>query len=178
MSHRPHVLSAIHEWDVFTFRRIVTRCVRSPLIRVARQISHTGNGYLYPLMPLALLLAGAREPLTFLKLALLAFGAERIIYFFAKHAFKRKRPANILPNYRSVIIASDEFSFPSGHTSAAFLAVTLLVIFYGPAFAIGYVWSVMMAASRVILGVHFPSDVLVGSVMGSSLALIASALYL
>ena len=52
--------------------------------------------------------------------------------------------------------------------------VTLLVMFYGPAFAVLYLWSAAVAVSRVILGVHFPSDILVGSVMGISIALAAA----
>lgn len=178
MSYRPHVLTAIHEWDVGTFRRIVSRPVTSPIVQVARRVSHTGNGYLYPLVPLVVLMAGLEQPLQFLKLALLAFGIERVIYLFAKNWFKRKRPANILPNYSSVIIASDEFSFPSGHSSAAFLMVTLLVMFYGPIFAVLYLWAAMVALSRVLLGVHFPSDIMVGSVMGFTIAYVSSALYL
>jgi len=178
MSYRPHVLAVIHEWDVFTFRRIVSRPASCPLVQAARRVSHTGNGYLYPLVPLVVMMAGLEQPLQFLKLALLAFGIERVVYLFAKNWFKRKRPANILPNYSSVIIASDEFSFPSGHSSAAFLMVTLLVTFYGPMFTLLYAWAAMVAVSRVLLGVHFPSDILVGSVMGFLIAYVSSALYL
>ena len=64
-------------------------------------------------------------------------------------------------------------SFPSGHTSAAFLMVTLLVLFYGPIFAIFYLWAGSVALSRLVLGVHFPTDVLVGSLLGSSIAFLS-----
>lgn len=178
MNYRPQMLESIHEWDVFTFRRVVSRPRDCKLVRFARQVSHTGNGYLYPLVPLVLLVVGMEQPLDFLKLALLAFGIERIIYLFAKNSFKRRRPANILPDYSSVIIASDEFSFPSGHSSAAFLMVTLLVLFYGPTFAAFYLWAAMVACSRVLLGVHFPTDTLVGSLMGSSIACLCATFYL
>lgn len=179
MSTRLHMLASIHEWDVFTFQRITTgRPVNDPLVTSARYVSHTGNGYLYPLVLLVILLAGLEAPLQFLKFTLAAFGIERLIYFFAKNKFRRRRPANILPDYRSVIIASDEFSFPSGHSSAAFLMVTLLVLFYGPLFAVLYLWSAAVAVSRVILGVHFPTDILVGSIMGATIALSASSFFL
>ena len=87
-----------------------------------------------------------------------------------KNGLKRRRPANIVSNYQSIIEAGDEFSFPSGHTSAAFLMVTLLVLFYGPIFATFYLWAGSVALSRLVLGVHFPTDVLVGSLLGSSIA--------
>ena len=53
--------------------------------------------------------------------------------------------------------------------------VTLLVVFYGPAFACLYLWSATVAVSRVVLGVHFPTDILVGSVMGLTIALTTAA---
>ena len=177
MNHLPHVLTTIHEWDVTHFRRIVARPRTCPLIKVARIVSHSGNGYIYPLVPIILVSTGARDPWLFAQLAMLAFSVERIIYLLAKNWFKRKRPANILPDYSSVIIASDEFSFPSGHSSAAFLMVTLVTIFYGSHFTVLYLWSAAVAASRVVLGVHFPTDILVGSSMGTMLALL-SAVYL
>lgn len=172
------MLNTIHQWDVFTFRRIVARPASSLLVRVARYVSHTGNGYLYPLVPMVALVAGLEKPLTFLQFALTAFGMERVVYQFAKKGVRRRRPANILPNYSSVIIASDEFSFPSGHSSAAFLMVTLLVIFYGPMFAALYLWSAAVAMSRVILGVHFPTDIIVGSLMGVLVALSTATMLL
>ena len=172
------LLQTIHRWDVFTFQRIVSRPASSPLVRFARLVSHTGNGYLYPLVPLIVLLTGAAEPLLFFQFAVMAFGTERMIYFVAKNSFRRKRPANILPDYVSVIIASDEFSFPSGHSSAAFLMVTLLVLFFGPLYAVLYLWSGAVAVSRVILGVHFPTDIMIGSLMGTLIALTTGAAFL
>ena len=177
MNLRLHMLSVIHEWDVFTFRRIVSRPVTSRLAMAARCISHTGNGYYYPFTPLVILLLGLGQPLQFLMFALLAYGIERTLYVCAKRYFKRRRPANVLPDYTSVIIASDEFSFPSGHSSAAFLMVTLLVMTYGLSFAFLYAWAALIAVSRVLLGVHFPTDILVGSVMGCLLACMCSVLF-
>lgn len=174
MNYRIELLEHIHHWDVLTFQRFMASSLRTSLLGIARTISHTGNGYIYPLVPLAVAVTGIVPALDFLSLALIAFGAERTVYFIAKNYFKRRRPANILPNYDSDIIASDEFSFPSGHTSAAFLMVTLLVITFGPALIVLYVWSTMVAASRVIVGVHFPTDTLVGSLMGCGIACLAS----
>ncbi len=174
MSNRAYVLEAIHAWDVFTFRRIVSRPRECALVKVARTVSHTGNGYLYPFVPVIVAISGLSEPLQFLKLAVLAFGIERVVYLFAKNAFRRKRPANILPNYTSVITASDEFSFPSGHSSAAFLMVTVLVLTYGalvPLLSLLYIWAAAVAVSRVVLGVHFPTDIMVGATMGTGIAL-------
>lgn len=177
MTNRLHLLQAIHDWDVFTFRQVIALPGNSQLIRFARGISRSGDGYLYPFLPLALLPLGIEATLAFTELLVLSLAVERTAYVIAKHYFRRRRPANILPDYDSVIVASDEFSFPSGHSSAAFLVVTVLVLTAGPMFALLYPWAGLVAISRVVVGVHFPSDILVGSLMGTALALLTCELY-
>jgi undecaprenyl-diphosphatase len=174
MNKRSLVIEDIHNWDVLAFRRFNASPRRSHYLGLAKAISHTGNGYLYPLIPMVVAAVGVQDSHIFLQLTVTAFTIERLVYFFAKKSFKRKRPANVLPNYNSAIVASDEFSFPSGHSSAAFLMVTLLVISFGAAFAVLYLWSAMVACSRVLLGVHFPTDIMVGSLMGCAIAFLAS----
>ncbi|MDA0273334.1 MAG: phosphatase PAP2 family protein [Proteobacteria bacterium] len=172
-NHRLQIINTIHAWDVFTFRRIVSRPRDCILNRCARLVSRTGDGTIYPVIPLLLALAGFDESVEFFRFALVSFCIERLVYLYTKNHFKRKRPANIIEDYDSIIIASDEFSFPSGHSSAAFMMVTLLVLFYGGVFLLFYIWAAAVAVSRVLLGVHFPSDTFVGSLMGIFLALIS-----
>jgi undecaprenyl-diphosphatase len=107
---------------------------------------------------------------------LLAFLIERPLYFVLKNSFKRNRPAAALDNFVSVIIPSDKFSFPSGHTSAAFMMATL-ISYFSQSFTdvslivLLYLWATTIGFSRVILGVHFPTDTLMGAVLGVSTAL-------
>lgn len=170
MMIRVSMLETIHRWDVFTFCRIASMRLHRPLVRLARIVSRTADGWAYPLVPLVVWLSGSELATAFLLACLMAFGIERGIYLVAKNAFKRRRPAHVVPGYQSHVIASDEFSFPSGHTSAAFLMTSLLVLFFGPLFAVFYIWSTLVGASRVILGVHFPTDTAMGSLLGSSIA--------
>ncbi|MFT4767437.1 MAG: undecaprenyl-diphosphatase [Glaciecola sp.] len=135
----------------------------------SRIISYTADGYLYVLISGFVVLAVGTDSV-FLPHTLLAFAIERVVYWVMKNSLKRKRPAEALPGFKSHIIASDEFSFPSGHTSAAFLFVTLLVFHFGPALVLVYPWAMAVAMSRVYLGVHFPTDTVMGAVLGSSIA--------
>ena len=67
----------------------------------------------------------------------------------------------------------DEFSFPSGHTLHA-VAFTLVALTYYPLLAWLLIpFSASVAASRVVLGLHYPSDVLAATVIGSALAGVA-----
>jgi undecaprenyl-diphosphatase len=64
----------------------------------------------------------------------------------------------------------DRFSFPSGHTLHA-VAFSSIAVFYYPAlFMLVVPFAVMVALSRVVLGLHYPSDVLMGALIGFSVS--------
>tara|TARA_E500000331_G_C17272273_1_gene719836 strand:+ start:8868 stop:9419 length:552 start_codon:yes stop_codon:yes gene_type:complete len=163
------VLQKIHQWDVDTFLGVASH-LHERIVRTAYFASKTGDGWLYPVIPFAILWSGFADE-WFLLTCASAFAIERLVYFAAKNSFKRRRPGNIVPGYSSHIIASDEFSFPSGHTSASFLMVTLIVIEFGIFATPLYLWALVVCVSRIILGVHFPTDIMVGCLMGSGIAL-------
>jgi undecaprenyl-diphosphatase len=135
----------------------------------SRGISRTADGHLYVIFGSFAAIALA-DGEVFLRHILLAFAVERGVYWVMKNSLRRKRPAQALPDFKSQITASDEFSFPSGHTSAAFLFVTLLALHLGPAALLLYPWAAAVAMSRVFLGVHFPSDTVMGALLGTAIA--------
>lgn len=164
------LLASIHQWDVNAFHRILHAHKFKAIVNTAYWVSKSADGWPYPIFAAAIFWLGHDLNLMFISSLALAFGLERTVYLLAKKGFKRRRPANILPNFRSLVIASDEFSFPSGHTSGAFLFVTTLVLVFDPLFALLYGWSAAVGCSRVILGVHFPTDILMGALLGSAAA--------
>ncbi|MFI3187838.1 MAG: phosphatase PAP2 family protein [Methylococcaceae bacterium] len=163
------LLYSIHKYDVFMFTWLINARMHGTLTRASRYLSKTGDGQLY------LLIAGLiywHEGLSlFLQALLTAFLIERPVYFVLKNGLKRDRPQAAIQNFRSIITPSDKFSFPSGHTSAAFMMATLLGYYFPPLMIPLYCWAALVGFSRVVLGVHFPTDTLVGVILGISTAL-------
>lgn len=84
-----------------------------------------------------------------------------------KHLFERVRPCNIDYTVELLIKRPKDFSFPSGHSAAAFSAVAVL---YGARIKSLFwpvlVLAILIAFSRLYLYVHFPTDVLAGAICG------------
>ncbi|MFA0810611.1 phosphatase PAP2 family protein [Microbulbifer epialgicus] len=103
---------------------------------------------------------------------------ERSLYWAIKNTARRRRPPQAIPGMRPIIIAHDKFSLPSGHTSAAFLFITFMTQQVSLMWGIGYLWATGVGAARVGLGVHFPSDICAGALLGTCVALTTSAVFL
>lgn len=164
------LLYSIHKYDVFMFTWLINAKMYNALTKISRYLSKTGDGPLY-LVIIGLLYwhSGIESPC--LKAVLLAFLIERPVYFVLKNSLKRNRPEAALINFHSIITPSDQFSFPSGHTSAAFMMATLIGYYFPPLIIPLYCWATLIGCSRIVLGVHFPTDILVGVLLGFSTAL-------
>lgn len=130
--------------------------------RISRYVSRTGDGPAYLLLALLLAWLDGSRGQAFLWHGLAAFALEVPLYLLLKNLIRRERPRN-LPVF---IRPSDRYSLPSGHTAAAFVMASLLSSYY-PAFAgVAFVWAVCIGASRLLLGVHFLTDLVAGAVLG------------
>ncbi|MEI8667935.1 phosphatase PAP2 family protein [Pseudoalteromonas sp. B131b] len=143
---------------------------------IAFGLSKSGDGGLYLLICGAVWWLSDNEPYQLLPVTLLlGFAIERPIYFLAKNRFARVRPCDCLVT-NAYIVPSDKFSLPSGHSAAAFLVAMILSHFFPEYTWLLFGWASGVAISRVVLGVHFPADIILGAVVGSSCAIFSLAL--
>jgi undecaprenyl-diphosphatase len=93
-----------------------------------------------------------------------------LLYKTIKALAGRARPCAVSTDITLGTAPLDQYSFPSGHTIHA-VAFTMVVTAYHPELAGGLVvFSSLIAFSRVILGLHYPTDVIAGAVIGASVA--------
>ena len=133
-------------------------------------ISKLGDGGFWALMALAMyLLRGSRALPLIAQMA--ATGSVGIIlYKLLKNRLVRERP---YVNHHDILCGTaplDKYSFPSGHTLHAVSFTILLWSFEPLMLMIAAPFAILVAASRVILGLHYPSDVIVGAAIGATRA--------
>ena len=170
--------SRFQQVDTDAFLWVQRKFCKKTYTPIVRTISATGDGWLYALLAFSLLSYDYEQNLTFFYASLIGFALEVPLYILLKNKFKRNRPQDYLQGFQAKINPSDQFSFPSGHTAAAFVMAIQIMIFF-PAFSLlAITWAITIGFCRILLGVHFPGDIFAGAMLGILCSLIAGAFIL
>jgi undecaprenyl-diphosphatase len=130
-----------------------------------------GDGWLWYGLGLILLVYGGDERFAAIGAGASAAVAGIFLFRALKRTSRRKRPCEIEPHCWAAILPPDKYSFPSGHSITAFAVAVALGGFYPFLLPCLLTLAFLIAASRIILGMHFLSDVIAGSALGAALGL-------
>jgi undecaprenyl-diphosphatase len=97
---------------------------------------------------------------------LLAFATNLILYYLIKNMIKRERPYRAIKDLKNLIVPPDKYSFPSGHTAGAFIIAQIVGFQFPALHGPLLIWAALVGLSRIILRVHYPTDVIAGTVLG------------
>lgn len=159
------LMRRVHRWSAPRWIRIWMICA-----------TRGGDGWLWFAMGLFLLLFGGPQRFRAVASAGLAAGSGVALFVQLKRFAGRQRPCSLEPHCWSTLLPPDQFSFPSGHSITAFAVAVSLSFFYPSLWAGLLFVAISIAVSRILLGMHFLSDVLAGAALGAALGYAAGAL--
>lgn len=140
---------------------------------IFKLISRLGDGVFWYMLMTVLMLSFQVEALPAVLHMLVVGLVGTLIYKLIKVKTLRPRPYNVYPSIVCNGHALDQFSFPSGHTMHAVAFSTISVAYFPGLIWLVLPFTVLVALSRPVLGLHYPSDVLVGALLGAFLATVS-----
>jgi undecaprenyl-diphosphatase len=128
-----------------------------------------GDGWIWYGLGFMLLAYGGAQRFAAVSSAGAAAIAGIFVFKVLKRLSQRPRPCQIEPHCWSKVLPPDQFSFPSGHTMTAFSIALVVSYFYPSLEGALFFMALSIAVSRIVLGMHYLSDVLAGVALGVAL---------
>lgn len=166
------MFTSISRLDRKGYRFIVKQGQEHGLQPFALSLSASGNGPVYLYMTVLFLLLDSNGE-SLLNTLFAAYLVELPLYLLLKNIIRRQRPCHALADGIARFEPADKFSLPSGHTAAAFVMATSLYFIYPQLFYIAICWAIGIGLSRIILGVHYPLDIVAGALLGIASVMIS-----
>lgn len=120
------------------------------------------------LLGIAFFKGGSLGKWSVLGVILLIITTDQVSHKVIKEIFQRIRPCNALPNVNSPLGLQGTFSFPSNHAVNNFAVAVFFYMIYPNLKWILFISAALVALSRVYIGLHYPSDVIGGALIGSA----------
>jgi undecaprenyl-diphosphatase len=136
-----------------------------------------GDGWLWYAVSALVLAFGGVTRYKAVVAAWTACSAGAILFLIVKKMTGRRRPNEIEPHCWATLLPPDEFSFPSGHTITAFAFTIAMGSFHPHLMGVLLFCALSVGTSRIVLGMHFLSDVLVGAMIGTGLGYAAFVIF-
>ena len=142
------------------------------LTPIFKFVTTLGNaGMIWIVLSVGLLIPKKTRRVGVLALVSLSFSA-LIDNVILKNVVARTRPYEVIEGLTSLVGVQKDYSFPSGHTGSAFAAAVVMFLGLPKKYGIPIlVFACLMGLSRLYVGVHYPSDVLGGVLIGTGIAL-------
>ncbi len=166
--------TGVDKFDLRVLQKIETTRSENQT-RILKSISDANN-YVNLAVPAGLLIGGIVDHKKDMRQNALYIASSTastaILNFALKALFKRPRPFLVHISLTPITRPS-QYSFPSGHTSASFSTATALTMAYPKWYiaAPSFIWAGTVGYSRMYLGVHNPSDVAAGALLGAGTAI-------
>lgn len=156
--------------------RVNRGCHYPAIRRFFSAVSRLGDGVFWYILMLTLAASGEAGAIVAAQMSLTGL-AGLLVYKQLKHRLVRERPYIAHAAIRLGAAPLDRYSFPSGHTLHAFAFTVVATAHIPPLAPVLWPFALLVAASRVVLGLHYPTDVAAGAAIGSLLAVGSLAIY-
>lgn len=166
----PVFFSRLDAWEAGFCLRCNSIGSMPPVRAYFALVSRLGDGIAwYVMLALLPVWAGVQAAKPALHMGLTAL-AGVVIYKIIKACLGRERPFTAHAAVKALLPPLDRYSFPSGHTLHATAFCILLAHYYPALLVVALPFAVSVALSRIVLGLHYPTDVLAGALLGAVIA--------
>jgi len=149
-----------------------------PIRVLMLMMSRLGNGWLWYSLGVFILICGGGDRYRAFFAGALSALLAILIFQRVKPLSRRRRPCEIEPHCWAVITPPDRFSFPSGHAMTSFGIAIAVGSFY-PQYQPGLLGiAALIAISRIVLGMHFLTDIVVGALLGTLIGYLCFCLFI